>query len=75
MSQLLNEMDGLEPLVNVIIVAATNKPDIIVIDSCIEFLIHFYLLRIKPFCDLVDLIDIFIFLCQTMKVGLKYLKY
>lgn len=30
MSQLLNEMDGIEPLVNVIIIAATNKPDLIV---------------------------------------------
>jgi SpoVK/Ycf46/Vps4 family AAA+-type ATPase len=30
MSQLLNEMDGLEPLVNVVIIAATNKPDLIV---------------------------------------------
>lgn len=31
LSQLLSEMDGLEPLVNVIIIAATNKPDLIVL--------------------------------------------
>jgi AAA family ATPase len=30
LSQLLNELDGIEPLVNVTIVAATNRPDIIV---------------------------------------------
>ncbi|KAJ3329757.1 spermatogenesis associated protein 5 [Blyttiomyces sp. JEL0837] len=29
LSQLLNEMDGIEPLVNVTVVAATNRPDII----------------------------------------------
>ncbi|CAG8644364.1 12524_t:CDS:10 [Rhizophagus irregularis] len=29
LSQLLNELDGIEPLVNVTIVAATNRPDII----------------------------------------------
>ncbi|ORZ35821.1 P-loop containing nucleoside triphosphate hydrolase protein [Catenaria anguillulae PL171] len=29
LSQLLNEMDGVEPLVNVTIVAATNRPDLI----------------------------------------------
>lgn len=29
LSQLLSEMDGIEPLVNVTIVAATNRPDII----------------------------------------------
>ncbi|KAJ1921375.1 AAA+-type ATPase [Mycoemilia scoparia] len=29
LSQLLNEMDGVEPLVNVTVVAATNRPDII----------------------------------------------
>ncbi|CAG8435704.1 1494_t:CDS:10 [Ambispora gerdemannii] len=28
LSQLLNEMDGIEPLVNVTIVAATNRPDV-----------------------------------------------
>lgn len=32
LSQLLNELDGIEPLVNVTIVAATNRPDIIVGD-------------------------------------------
>jgi len=32
LSQLLNELDGIEPLVNVTIVAATNRPDIIVSD-------------------------------------------
>jgi SpoVK/Ycf46/Vps4 family AAA+-type ATPase len=32
LSQLLNELDGIEPLVNVTVVAATNRPDIIV--SC-----------------------------------------
>ncbi len=30
MSQLLNEMDGIESLINVIVIAATNKPDLIV---------------------------------------------
>ena len=30
LAQLLNELDGIEPLVNVTIVAATNRPDIIV---------------------------------------------
>lgn len=30
LSQLLNELDGIEPLVNVTVVAATNRPDIIV---------------------------------------------
>lgn len=30
LGQLLNELDGIEPLVRVIVVAATNKPDIIV---------------------------------------------
>ncbi|KAJ1344874.1 hypothetical protein BSLG_000389 [Batrachochytrium salamandrivorans] len=29
LSQLLNEMDGIEPLVNVTVVAATNRPDIL----------------------------------------------
>ncbi|KAI8069245.1 P-loop containing nucleoside triphosphate hydrolase protein [Gongronella butleri] len=29
LSQLLNELDGIEPLVNVTVVAATNRPDII----------------------------------------------
>ncbi|KAI8893192.1 P-loop containing nucleoside triphosphate hydrolase protein, partial [Globomyces pollinis-pini] len=29
LSQLLNEMDGIEPLVNVTIIAATNRPDIL----------------------------------------------
>ena len=33
MSQLLNEMDGIESLVNVIVIAATNKPDLIVSSS------------------------------------------
>ena len=31
LSQLLSELDGIEPLVNVTVVAATNRPDIIVI--------------------------------------------
>lgn len=30
LSQLLNELDGVEALVNVTVVAATNRPDIIV---------------------------------------------
>ena len=30
LSQLLSELDGIEPLVNVTVVAATNRPDIIV---------------------------------------------
>ncbi|KAJ1913908.1 AAA+-type ATPase [Tieghemiomyces parasiticus] len=30
LSQLLNELDGIEPLVNVTVVAATNRPDIMV---------------------------------------------
>ena len=30
LSQLLSEMDGIEPLVNVTVVAATNRPDILV---------------------------------------------
>ncbi|TPX47378.1 hypothetical protein CcCBS67573_g10257 [Chytriomyces confervae] len=29
LSQLLNEMDGIEPLVNVTVIAATNRPDIL----------------------------------------------
>jgi SpoVK/Ycf46/Vps4 family AAA+-type ATPase len=30
LAQLLNELDGIEPLVNVTVVAATNRPDMIV---------------------------------------------
>lgn len=29
LSQLLTEMDGIEPLVNVTVVAATNRPDVL----------------------------------------------
>lgn len=36
LSQLLNELDGVEALVNVTVVAATNRPDIIV-SYCIYF--------------------------------------
>lgn len=36
LSQLLNELDGVEALVNVTVVAATNRPDIIV-SHCIYF--------------------------------------
>lgn len=40
LSQLLNELDGVEALVNVTVVAATNRPDIIV---------SIFHLDIKPF--------------------------
>ena len=41
MSQLLNEMDGIESLVNVIVIAATNKPDLIVNTWCQDIVLLF----------------------------------
>lgn len=29
-SQLLNELDGIDPLLNVLVIAATNRPDVLV---------------------------------------------
>lgn len=70
MSQLLNEMDGLEPLVNVIVIAATNKPDLIVTNIFHEkSVINF---RTKLFYDPEDLIGIFTLNYQMPKGEQRY---
>ena len=71
MTQLLVELDGFDPLLDVIFVAATNRPDILV---CSMDDIHF-VIRILPLCVLEELTGISLWTCLIWGSAFRSFKF
>lgn len=73
LSQLITEIDGIEPLKRVIVVAATNRPDLMVCAPCLCLSKLRHSFRILLSSGLAGSTECFSLGHQTKRLGAKFL--